>query len=283
MKHLAFTMSVLLLFLENFTQAQSYITYPLNVGDYWQYNEIFMNEYYSIEVIGDTTFLSNGFTYKILQGNSGGKGYRRFFEDKVYYYNSYLKTDRIMYDFTLQEGDTVAVFPSENDTLIITLVSIRYANIFGLNRKQWSFLYDVVPYIDDEVYYTVTDSIGLTSAFNIWVRDTICGAIINGRLFGTIVTLDDDQTLPQVFYLSHNYPNPFNPSTKINWQVPVGSWQTLQVFDVLGNEVTTLVDEYKPAGTYGITFNAEDLQSGIYFYLLKAGDFAETKKMILIK
>jgi hypothetical protein len=188
-----------------------------------------------------------------------------------------------MYDFTLQEGDTVAVFPSENDTLIITLVSIRYENIFGLNRKQWSFLYDVVPYIDDEVYYTITDSIGLTSVFNIWVRDTLCGAIISGRLFGTIVSVDHNQTLPLAFYLSQNYPNPFNPNTKISWQVPVGSWQTLKVYDVLGNEVVTLVDEYKPAGTYEVEWNATSLPSGVYFYQLNTKNFIETKKMILIK
>lgn len=278
MKH-SIRIIILLLFLfESVSQAQSYITYPLNVGDYWQYNEIFMNEYYSVEVIGDTTFLSNGFTYKILQGNYGGKGYRRFFEDKVYYYNSYLQTDRIIYDFTLQEGDTVAVFPTENDTLIITLVSIRYKNIFGLNRKQWSFLYDTVPYIDDEVCYTITDSIGLTSAINIWVRDTLCGAIIDGRLFGTIVSVDNDQTLPHVFYLGQNFPNPFNPSTKINWQVPVSSWQTLKVYDILGNEIATLFDEYEPAGSYEVEWNASNYPSGVYFYQLQTENFRETKK-----
>ena len=85
------------------------------------------------------------------------------------------------------------------------------------------------------------------------------------------------------FSLQQNYPNPFNPSTKISWQSPVGSWQTLKIYDVLGNEVTTLVDEYKPAGTYEIEFNASSLPSGVYFYQLKAGSYVETKKMILLK
>ena len=83
--------------------------------------------------------------------------------------------------------------------------------------------------------------------------------------------------------MHQNYPNPFNPSTKISWQSPVGSHQTLEVFDALGKEVVTLVDEYKLAGRYEVEFNTEDLSSGIYFYRLQAGAFNETKKMILMK
>jgi hypothetical protein len=85
------------------------------------------------------------------------------------------------------------------------------------------------------------------------------------------------------FILSQNYPNPFNPSTKISWQVPVGSWQTLTIYDVLGNKVATLVDEYKPAGSYEVEWSATGLPSGIYFYRLQAGDFIEMKKMILLR
>ncbi len=88
---------------------------------------------------------------------------------------------------------------------------------------------------------------------------------------------------PDEYFLSQNYPNPFNPSTKISWQVPVGSHQTLKIYDVLGNEVATLVDEYKPAGSYEVEWNAAGLPSGIYFYQLKAGSFVESKKMVLLK
>ena len=88
--------------------------------------------------------------------------------------------------------------------------------------------------------------------------------------------------------LSQNYPNPFNPSTKIKFEIPkqVGndnSFVTLRVYDVLGNEVATLLDEEKPAGTYEVTFNAANLPSGIYVYRLSAGSYAKTRKMILLK
>jgi len=97
------------------------------------------------------------------------------------------------------------------------------------------------------------------------------------------------------FTLEQNYPNPFNPSTKISWQSPVDVHQTIKVFDVLGNEIATLVDEYKPAGSFEIEFNPSTIKhqpsSGVYFYQLKAVDpstssgriFIQTKKMILLK
>ncbi|MFZ1519284.1 MAG: NosD domain-containing protein [Ignavibacteriaceae bacterium] len=85
------------------------------------------------------------------------------------------------------------------------------------------------------------------------------------------------------FNLYQNYPNPFNPSTKISWQSPVSSWQTLKVYDILGNEVANLIDEFKPAGRYEVDFDAFNLSSGIYFYQLTAGEFKETKKMMILK
>lgn len=94
----------------------------------------------------------------------------------------------------------------------------------------------------------------------------------------------------QNFSLDQNYPNPFNPSTKIKFTIPdsplsfgEGQGVRLIVYDVLGNEITTLVDEYKPAGSYEVEFDASKLSTGIYFYTLKVGNFTETKKMTLIK
>ncbi len=87
-----------------------------------------------------------------------------------------------------------------------------------------------------------------------------------------------------------NYPNPFNPSTKIRYTVPSvtlsgveGSFVTLKVYDILGTEIATIVNEEKPAGSYEVNFNAAGLSSGIYFYTLQAGNYVETKKMILLK
>jgi len=99
--------------------------------------------------------------------------------------------------------------------------------------------------------------------------------------FSNIVEINSLASLS--FDLKQNYPNPVNPSTTINWQLPVGSRQTLIIYDVLGNEVTTLVDGYKPAGSYQIEFDASSLPSGIYFYKLQSDNYVKTKKMILMK
>jgi hypothetical protein len=104
----------------------------------------------------------------------------------------------------------------------------------------------------------------------------------------TLTDVEDEQQLPTEFALMQNYPNPFNPSTVISYQLPVSGNVILKVYDVLGNEIATLVDEYKPAGSYQIEFNVAqvsrpDLASGIYFYRLQAGGFVETEKLILMK
>ncbi|MFN3872028.1 MAG: T9SS type A sorting domain-containing protein, partial [Ignavibacterium sp.] len=96
----------------------------------------------------------------------------------------------------------------------------------------------------------------------------------------------EGETIPKEFALNQNYPNPFNPSTIISWQSPVSSWQTLKVYDILGNEVATLVDEYKEAGKYKVEFNVGQtisLSSGVYIYKLTAGSFTSSKKMMVIK
>jgi hypothetical protein len=85
------------------------------------------------------------------------------------------------------------------------------------------------------------------------------------------------------FQLRQNYPNPFNPSTTISWQSPVSGHQVLKVFDVLGNEIATLVDEYKSAGNYEVELDASQLASGVYIYKLTSGSFVETKKMVLLR
>jgi len=89
--------------------------------------------------------------------------------------------------------------------------------------------------------------------------------------------------LPEDKHLAQNYPNPFNPSTSIQYTVSRQQFVVLKVYDVLGNEIATLVNQEKSAGTYEIKFDASILTSGVYFYTLEAGSFIETKKMIFLR
>lgn len=88
---------------------------------------------------------------------------------------------------------------------------------------------------------------------------------------------------PEDFILYQNYPNPFNPKTRIKYSVPHASLVQIKVYDVIGNEIETLVDRERLSGTYELTWNAANLPSGVYFYRIQAGEFIQTKKMLLLK
>jgi hypothetical protein len=98
-----------------------------------------------------------------------------------------------------------------------------------------------------------------------------------------ITSVEDDLTLPASFKLEQNYPNPFNPTTIIKFGVPSRSNVVLNIYDILGSEVTTLVSEEMDAGWYERSFNSIGLSSGVYIYQLKAREFIQTKKMILLR
>lgn len=98
-----------------------------------------------------------------------------------------------------------------------------------------------------------------------------------------LTSIDNDFDLIQNYSLSPNYPNPFNPTTTISYQLPKTGNVNIKVFDILGREVATLINEEKPAGSYNVEFNGSGLASGIYFYQIKSGEFIQTMKMILLK
>jgi hypothetical protein len=101
-----------------------------------------------------------------------------------------------------------------------------------------------------------------------------------------VVTSNGDEIVlntPQNFKLHNNYPNPFNPSTNINFDLPQAQDVRLEVFDLLGRRVALLVDESLAAGFHSVTFDASALTSGVYFYRIQAGSFVKTQKMMLVK
>jgi len=100
-----------------------------------------------------------------------------------------------------------------------------------------------------------------------------------------ITNINDEVTVPRDINLSQNYPNPFNPTTTINYELPKASHVELKIYDILGREIKTLVDEYQQPGVYNSVFNTQNsfLSSGVYFYKLKADTYLEVKKMLLLK
>ena len=128
------------------------------------------------------------------------------------------------------------------------------------------------------------DSLGTYNALlKVFTNGGVKEIVLTGIGKDNTVDLENEINTPLTYSLEQNYPNPFNPSTKIKWQSPISSWQTLKIYDVLGNEVATLVNEFRSAGNYEINFNASNIPSGVYFYRLQSGSFTETKKMLMIK
>ncbi len=123
--------------------------------------------------------------------------------------------------------------------------------------------------------------------FREWVED----AAVQGATFSLdlvkstaqVVEVSNINQIPDNYYLGQNYPNPFNPTTAINYSIARKGFVSLKVFDILGKEVATLVNEVKDAGTYSLNFNAAKLTSGVYFYRIQTDKFTDMKSMVLVK
>ena len=161
-------------------------------------------------------------------------------------------------------GGSSALYRYLNHTVTDTLA--------GIGNVQTGYV--VATTFQDPRYFTGGFS-NVFSAIVTWVRAN--GGLITGTGNNSALTIPDS------YQLSQNYPNPFNPSTKINFTIPVNGQVSLKVYDILGKEVMSLVNDVITAGRHEITFDGSNLNSGTYFYRLQSGNFVETKKMLLIK
>ena len=118
---------------------------------------------------------------------------------------------------------------------------------------------------------------------SLWVAGESCRILKYTEDLTTTVAFDQNSLLPKEFALLQNYPNPFNPLTIIRYDIPQASQVTLKIYNVLGAEVATLVNEFLQPGRYTAEWNAGSFASGVYLYTIQAGDFIQTKKMILLK
>jgi uncharacterized delta-60 repeat protein len=150
--------------------------------------------------------------------------------------------------------------------------------------EQWVVRYDSGP----EDTFDLAATLAVDASNNVYVTgksSEVGRSLITTVKYIQVLVTDQEnhEGSTKEFILDQNYPNPFNPSTTIKYTISTSEFVTLKVFDVLGNEMTTLVHEYKYAGSHEIEFDASRLGSGIYFYNLQAGSHTETKKMILMK
>jgi len=181
---------------------------------------------------------------------------------------------------------------SLNNKMIYSLATFGNSIFAGTNNGVYFSTNNGINWFIKNQGFNLLPGIGALLITNNHILAGTYGQSIWRRDLSEIIEIHNISTeIPSVFLLYQNYPNPFNPTTKIRFDIsnrfPIGALGNdkiiLKVFDILGREVITLVDEKLQPGTYEVTFNGNNLPSGIYFYRLKSGDFIETKKLILIK
>ncbi|WP_290662751.1 T9SS type A sorting domain-containing protein [Ignavibacterium sp.] len=277
--------------------------YPLKVGNKWIYDKTTIVYDFPPQITYDTVIkkvirdsvAQNNKKYFVLKEESISGSVEYFLEridsatGKVFRFVqgfNYPDDELLIDDLTAEIGDTVEAFrygiwyPGG----VTVLREEDYFTKWGLNNKRKIFETDNY----GMPLYSLTYGLGLDSAvygFDFGTTTYVLrGCVINGTVFGdTVLSVEKNEEIPTNFVLYQNYPNPFNPGTTISWQAPVSGWQTLKVFDVLGNEIATLVNEYRDAGRYKVEFDASSLASGVYIYKLTAGSFISSKKMMVIK
>jgi hypothetical protein len=283
--------------------------YPLAIGNKWVYDvwgwwaDTTYHSYSGVtyrKVVGDTVMSNSQYYYKVFDpttfnyppylferiDTSSGKVYR--------YDNSLgLPNDEYLIDDLLAEvGDTIWSSRHQyQDYFPFICVGEGVFNKWGIQGPRKIFtIFDLTGYT-----YSLSQGVGIDSIYDNFDFGenfvTLKGCVINGVVYGdTTLTSVESEEPPAVssFKLEQNYPNPFNPATIIQYAIGSRQFVTLKVYDILGNEIATLVNEEKSAGQYEVTFDSHsgevrNLTSGIYFYQLKAGSFVKTKKMILLK
>ncbi len=267
-----------------------YDSYSIEIGMYGTLSSIFIGTLY-MEVTKDT--LIENKKYFVLKDDyiSAAVFPPKMFlridslSGFIYRYWPELSGEYIFHNLNAEVGDTIfnPQYPDMPFYILDEERPINYLEIDTYERRYWE-------YLPCSCYHTLVKGFGLERTyFNEYGggENVLKGCVINGVLYGDTTLTEVNEkvnTIPIEFKLEQNYPNPFNPSTTISWQSPVGSHQTIKLYDVLGKEIETLVDEFQEAGTHSTLYIVKSaLPSGIYFYQIKAGDFIQTKKMILLK
>jgi hypothetical protein len=260
------------------------VVYPLHAGDRWEYGNA-----ENTSVIRDT-IMFDGNKYSIIVGLPfHASRYERQIGDSVFEYLGDSLGSRLIYDFTRSVGDTLYTTIAGSDTFDLVLTYFTTDSIFGRKLRRWTFVF--VPRHHMDLWYAdeVTDSIGVTSVSKSdYIFSNILGAVINGIQYGTITDVHSNgREYPTTFSLSQNYPNPFNPTTTLSFVISQKAFVTLKIYDILGREIATVINQELTPDSYSKEFDATSLSSGVYIYRLTALHDNQlttlSQKMMLLK
>ncbi|MCU0343272.1 MAG: endonuclease [Ignavibacterium sp.] len=268
--------------------------YPVNYGNFFtQTQENIFREWNKLDTVGVIESNRNN-AIALLQLKRNPYIDHPEFVDRIYSFTSNnvrptfaelnvlpLKIEFDSTSINTSSSNQVYIANSGNEQLDIDSITISEArfiiNSSPTSIESFSFSKILIEFTPDSIKnYDAT----LTVFSNGGIKNILLTGIGNDNT----VNIKDEISLPIAFTLEQNYPNPFNPSTTISWQSPVGSWQTLKIFDALGREVETLLNEYRPAGLHSTVYIVNPaIPSGVYFYQLRSGNYVAAKKMTLLK
>jgi hypothetical protein len=256
--------------------AQDY--FPLEVGNTWTYCSFHDTLVYHV-----TDSVNIGNKKYFLYGAYSGRmdTIRKDIQGNIW--KMIKGIDYLWFDFTRDSGANYT-FPSFDSTQIYNIEVTKYLTLqtyLGTYRQCIGLYFDIPQWVDDEIFYTFAPKVGLIEIYGGESPDYLLySAVLNGI---PLEVANDRTSAPTSFALIQNYPNPFNPTTTIDYELHKSGLVNLSVFDMLGRQVTTIVNKYQSKGAYRITFDGRGLASGIYFYSLKSGSYSITKKCVLLK
>ncbi|MFA6596140.1 MAG: T9SS type A sorting domain-containing protein [Ignavibacteriaceae bacterium] len=284
--------------------------FPLQIGNYWEYAAatLFGTEYFSTTVIGDT-LMPNGKTYMVLEekylGVPGSEyiWYIRKDANMIYRYNG--NNTQCGYGeykyFDFSSKDSTIWSMCTGDT-----VNNSVGNARGIQRTYYDYTFygflqkDLETKEYNGVFVNSKDTIWgpgdgdyptrIAKAFGmVWQlrfndgQYFLQGAIINGVKFGTITHVKDEKIIIPAGFKIEAYPNPFNSTVTLKFILPNAGFTEISVHNILGQKIKTILEEYKPSGNYNITYNDDNLSSGVYLVILKQDQRLSKEKIILLK
>jgi photosystem II stability/assembly factor-like uncharacterized protein len=232
---------------------------------------------------GGNIYLTNNFGQSFIEitapsGISRKRGLSINSNGEIFFLNRQGNQSPGIYANTVPPSSWVKIYSGITNSIYINSQNIIYVSstegiiLSANNGDNWKLIFDDNPSrafahdlkVDGDILFIATNSYGL---YELQIPTSV----------------GEGNDLITSYKLYQNYPNPFNPSTKIKYSIPLSQFVQVKVYDILGQEIKTILNEHKQAGIYEIEFNAEALPSGVYFYKLQAGEFLETKKMILLR
>jgi hypothetical protein len=263
---------------------------PLEIGNSWSYVLTVgtSTSIYNVRITGDTVMPNGHKYYKFTDGS-----YQRLDSTTMNSHKWNYGNDLLFDSLRASLGNG---YPSRRfDFTWMNYIDFLNVNYFGTQRLTKRYTYQISLNFFE---YNLVQNIGLCFAYRsgypsgLIYQYEIRGCVIHGVVYGdtsnpTGLTQISNET-PKSFSLSQNYPNPFNPTTKIQFSIPSHSHLEragvrLIIYDALGHEIQTLVNELLQSGTYEVIFDASNFSSGVYYYKLETESFTQTKKMVLIK